>query len=88
MQLFNFIDFFSFQSGNPLNWPTLLKMAKICPKKVRILHFLVGRRPTTDILVDRRQTTDLFHVLACCMAAVRLWAERVWAEGLWAPRRG
>ena len=24
-------------------------MAKICPKKVRIPHFLVGRRPTTDL---------------------------------------
>ena len=43
MQLFIFLFFFSFQSGSPLNWPKPLEMAKICPKKVRIPHFLVGR---------------------------------------------
>ena len=52
---FIFIDFFSFQSGSPLNRPKPLKMAKICSKKVIIPHFLVGRRPNTD----------RFHFLAC-----------------------
>ena len=47
--------YFFFHLESPLNWPKPLKMAKICPKKVRIPHFLVVRRPTTD----------LFHVFAC-----------------------
>ena len=52
MQLF--INFFQFSKENLQNGQKNLKLAKICPKNVRIPDFLVGRRPTTD----------LFHVLA------------------------
>ena len=47
-------------------------MAKICQKKVRIPHFLVGQRPTTD----------LFHVLACVHVRCTVTGSMgVWAEG-------